>query len=208
MIRTRRPALGSGHVKLLARHTQTGSLAHLSDAAFRMCINAAAQSIEWRNPGFLEERLAFAVPRAPVTKKARARAIAELEREGIWVRVEGGWKLDAKKDPRGHRVITLVIAQEPWDNSAKSEVFERDGHACRYCGSSSDLSLDHLVPRKQGGTDHAANLVVACKRCNSRKGGRTPEQARMVLRPIQTETDTGDSDGPISSSGSNDWSDA
>jgi 5-methylcytosine-specific restriction endonuclease McrA len=28
------------------------------------------------------------------------------------------------------------------------------------------------------------NLVTACRPCNKRKGGKTPEQAGMVLRPV------------------------
>jgi hypothetical protein len=43
---------------------------------------------------------------------------------------------------------------------------------------------DHVIPRCQGGDDSTDNLVVACRPCNSRKNGRTPQQAGMVLRPI------------------------
>lgn len=63
-----------------------------------------------------------------------------------------------------------------------SAVHERDGAACRYCGSERNLSIDHVVPRIQGGSNELENLVVACRSCNSRKGGRTPEQAGMVLQ--------------------------
>lgn len=55
------------------------------------------------------------------------------------------------------------------------------GARCRYCGGGEYLAVDHVVPRCQGGGDELSNLVVACKSCNSRKGGRTPEQAGMVL---------------------------
>jgi len=44
--------------------------------------------------------------------------------------------------------------------------------ACCYCGATSPLSLDHLIPRIAGGSDHSDNLVWACKSCNSSKGGR------------------------------------
>ena len=44
--------------------------------------------------------------------------------------------------------------------------------ACCYCGATSALSLDHLIPRITGGSDHSDNLVWACKPCNSSKGGR------------------------------------
>lgn len=61
----------------------------------------------------------------------------------------------------------------------------RDGFRCGYCMETfrtEDLTFDHIVPRCQGGTSLFTNLVSACVSCNVRKGGRTPEQARMPLR--------------------------
>ena len=43
-------------------------------------------------------------------------------------------------------------------------------NACCYCGSSEDLTLDHLVPQLKGGIHSSDNLVVACRSCNSSKG--------------------------------------
>ena len=43
------------------------------------------------------------------------------------------------------------------------------------------MTLDHVVPRSQGGLDKWENLVCACPVCNNRKGDRTPEQAAMPL---------------------------
>jgi 5-methylcytosine-specific restriction endonuclease McrA len=61
-------------------------------------------------------------------------------------------------------------------------VFMRDGYACQYCGRETrDLTLDHVVPRSQGGVHSWENVVSACRLCNRRKGGRTPEQADMKL---------------------------
>ena len=44
--------------------------------------------------------------------------------------------------------------------------------ACCYCGSRSELSADHLIPRMKGGADDSDNLVWACKSCNSSKQGK------------------------------------
>lgn len=66
----------------------------------------------------------------------------------------------------------------------RRNVFARDSHTCQYCGhrfSTSGLSLDHVIPRSQGGGSTWDNVVSSCLRCNVRKGGRTPEQARMRL---------------------------
>ena len=44
--------------------------------------------------------------------------------------------------------------------------------ACYYCGSMHRLCADHLVPKMRGGADASDNLIWACRRCNSSKGGR------------------------------------
>ena len=72
----------------------------------------------------------------------------------------------------------------------RRNIFARDHNRCQYCGrsfSSSELSLDHVRPRSQGGDASWENLVCCCVGCNSRKGGRTPTQARMPLirRPVK-----------------------
>ena len=66
----------------------------------------------------------------------------------------------------------------------RRNLFARDQNRCQYCGKkfpSSELSLDHVIPRSQGGPNTWENIVCACVRCNVRKGGRTPEQAQMRL---------------------------
>ena len=66
----------------------------------------------------------------------------------------------------------------------RRNVFARDGNRCQYCGKrfvTSELSLDHVRPRSQGGEMGWGNIVCCCVACNSRKGGRTPEQAGMRL---------------------------
>ncbi len=72
----------------------------------------------------------------------------------------------------------------------RRNLFARDGNRCQYCGKrfpTTELSLDHIVPRSQGGTNSWENIVCACIRCNVKKGGRTPEQAHMKLiqRPVR-----------------------
>ncbi len=66
-------------------------------------------------------------------------------------------------------------------------VFLRDRFSCQYCGSPKHLTFDHVIPRRLGGRTTWENVATACAPCNLRKGGRTPEQARMPLlvRPIR-----------------------
>lgn len=55
-------------------------------------------------------------------------------------------------------------------------IYLRDGLACCYCGEGIEdgatLSLDHITPHCQGGSNHETNLVTSCKRCNSSRGDR------------------------------------
>lgn len=68
---------------------------------------------------------------------------------------------------------------------SKRLVCRRDGWMCMYCGISvnpTTFSVDHIVPRSQGGRSTFENTVCACKPCNARKANRTPKQANMKLR--------------------------
>lgn len=67
---------------------------------------------------------------------------------------------------------------------SRTNIFIRDNLECQYCGQKekmSDLTIDHVVPKSQGGPKVWTNIVTACRPCNSKKRNRTPEQAGMVL---------------------------
>jgi 5-methylcytosine-specific restriction endonuclease McrA len=67
---------------------------------------------------------------------------------------------------------------------SRANIYARDNHCCQYCGSqlpTSELTFDHVVPVAQGGRKDWENIVTSCINCNRRKGGRTPEEARMHL---------------------------
>ncbi|MDR6563713.1 MULTISPECIES: HNH endonuclease [Arcicella] len=65
---------------------------------------------------------------------------------------------------------------------SRQNIFRRDGGQCQYCGTPEDLTLDHVLPKSRGGRTSWDNLATACKRCNSRKGDLTPEEAGMPLK--------------------------
>jgi 5-methylcytosine-specific restriction endonuclease McrA len=69
----------------------------------------------------------------------------------------------------------------------RRNLFARDGHQCQYCGRcfpTHQLSIDHVVPRSRGGMTSWENAVCSCVRCNTAKGGRTPQEAKMkLIRP-------------------------
>jgi 5-methylcytosine-specific restriction endonuclease McrA len=68
---------------------------------------------------------------------------------------------------------------------SRALVLIRDGETCQYCGGRpgrAELTLDHIIPRAQGGLTTWENVVAACRGCNAAKADRTPEQAGMLLR--------------------------
>ena len=67
---------------------------------------------------------------------------------------------------------------------SRKNLYKRDASTCQYCGAQpglSELSIDHIVPRSRGGKSTWSNCVLACVRCNGRKGNRLPQEAGMQL---------------------------
>lgn len=109
-------------------------------------------------------------------------AAEQLIQAKLWARHADGFEI-LNWQSHGYSFFKMSASQPNWPTHAYAAVYQRDGHACRYCGRANNLSIDHVIPRSQGGIHESENLVVACRSCNSKKGGRTPEQARMTLRP-------------------------
>lgn len=95
------------------------------------------------------------------------------------------------------RILRLVSAHYSKIRASfsKKSVLLRDRGMCAYCGQHYPfkvLTIDHIIPRVQGGKHEWNNVISACFRCNSKKGGKTPEQANMkllFLPKIPTRTD-------------------
>lgn len=65
---------------------------------------------------------------------------------------------------------------------SRHSVLARDNYTCQYCGvRGKDLTIDHVVPKWAGGPHTWDNLVACCRRCNLKKGDKTPQQAHMKL---------------------------
>lgn len=85
------------------------------------------------------------------------------------------------------RIIRLLFYDRLPRNDVKfnrRNIFARDKNHCQYCGKkfpTSELSLDHIIPRYMGGKTVWSNIVCACTNCNVKKGGRTPRQAGLTL---------------------------
>jgi 5-methylcytosine-specific restriction endonuclease McrA len=46
-----------------------------------------------------------------------------------------------------------------------------------YCGSKSNLNIDHVFPQSKGGRNTFKNTVTSCVDCNNRKGDKTLREA-------------------------------
>ena len=77
-------------------------------------------------------------------------------------------------------IRTLYRSKVPY---SKRNVFIRDDFTCCYCHCKpGKLTIEHVVPKDQGGKSNWENTVAACQPCNNKKENRTPSQARMYLK--------------------------
>ncbi len=91
------------------------------------------------------------------------------------------------------RIIRLLFFDRLPRNEVKfnrRNIFARDKNSCQYCGRrhpTSELSLDHVIPRSMGGKSVWTNIVCSCTKCNVKKGGRTPKLAGMslIINPVK-----------------------
>lgn len=95
-----------------------------------------------------------------------------------------------KAQALGKRVIRLVnyiklpYAKLMQNKPSRIMIYKRDGHKCQYCGSTKELTIDHIIPRSRGGEDTWENLVVACNSCNTKKGDKLLEDTNLTLNTI------------------------
>lgn len=95
--------------------------------------------------------------------------------------------LKEKAQALSNRVIRLVnyvklpLSRILSTKPSRQMIYKRDNHTCQYCGSTSRLTIDHVIPRCRGGEDTWENLVVACSSCNTKKGNTLLEQTNMKL---------------------------
>jgi 5-methylcytosine-specific restriction endonuclease McrA len=124
-----------------------------------------------------------------------ARAMCLVLRGAVFVEEFDGRRV--LRSPRAEFRVPSVVRLRRYVNVRRRRqtagmkrlrIFVRDSFRCQYCGdrrAAAELTLDHITPRSRGGRSAAENLVTACVACNTRKGSRTPEEARMPLLTAQ-----------------------
>ena len=87
------------------------------------------------------------------------------------------------KVPSVLRLVKLIrILYKTKVPFSKKNVMTRDGYECLFCGSKANLTIDHVIPKTNGGKSTFENCVTACYSCNNAKGGRSPREAGMTLK--------------------------
>jgi 5-methylcytosine-specific restriction endonuclease McrA len=124
----------------------------------------------------------------PINVCTVRRAVVLLLKEKAELVERSSWDLHAESVTLARPVVIRLTAyvKVPRDTHRRKitrrAVFARDGWTSQYCGSRSNLTVDHVIPRSKGGSSSWENIVAACAPCNRRKGDRLPNQAGMTPR--------------------------
>ena len=124
----------------------------------------------------------------PINVCSVRRAVVLLLKDKAELLERGGWELHSENATLARPVVIRLVSYVHVPRDAhrrkitRRAVFARDGWTCQYCGSHSNLTVDHVIPRSKGGTSSWENIVASCAPCNRRKGDRLPKQAEMHPR--------------------------
>lgn len=112
------------------------------------------------------------------------KAITMLHRGVVTIHTPTEQKAGPYIIPKAVQLVKYIFAK--WKYSRRNEIYSRDAilvrdnYLCGYCMNRAD-TIDHIIPKCQNGGSTWTNTVASCQRCNTKKGGRTPEQANMKL---------------------------
>lgn len=114
------------------------------------------------------------------TYRATNAAARALIRRAIEAEPDNADPMDLAYDALLHAMHELGIERPTVSRGGRNgfsinssrRIWDRDGWQCVTCGTSKDLTVDHIIPVSKGGTDDDDNLQTMCRSCNSRKGNR------------------------------------
>lgn len=90
----------------------------------------------------------------------------------------------ALKLPAVVRLLKYIHLGKRRPPLTRFNLLARDDFQCQYCSvplTANTATIDHVLPKSQGGTTCWQNIVACCHTCNRKKGGKTPHQAKMDL---------------------------
>ncbi|MDO9546190.1 MAG: HNH endonuclease [Pelolinea sp.] len=115
----------------------------------------------------------------------RAVCLMFLEKASLVMNGRGEIRTIDQSFPRPSiiRLERMITRPRPQVKLNRKEIFRRDRFTCQYCGKLvRNLTIDHVVPRHQGGQQKWENVVTACPTCNHKKGGRALSETGMHLQ--------------------------
>jgi len=116
------------------------------------------------------------------------RAVVLILKEKAEMLEQGERTLHSESITLPHPVVIRLVTyvRVPRDRAkrriTRRAVFARDSWTCQYCGTTSHLTVDHVIPRSRGGASDWENIVTSCAPCNRRKGNRTPVETGVHPR--------------------------
>lgn len=119
-----------------------------------------------------------------VVSAKRAVVLVLREKADVLEASDDVWRAERTSLPVPSVIRLRTFIKVPYSRRVplnRRAVFVRDGHRCQYCGRSAE-NLDHVVPRSRGGTHTWENVVACCRRCNTRKGNRLPQEVGLSLQ--------------------------
>lgn len=171
----------------MAAFSYAYSEAGIADATEKLCFMAIGDCTDEEGysqvtPSFIAAVACCPVEEVPVH-------LASLQSQGHIQVVAGNFQdcllIRVEEIARRYEVeprVKATVKPVPW--RIRQAVYARDGYECAYCGKETDdvsRSLDHIMPQSRGGEHTLENLVVCCRRCNSAKRDRTPEEMGWTL---------------------------
>lgn len=93
-------------------------------------------------------------------------------------------KLISKRVIRLINYVKIPFLRLSTISPSRNMIYKRDGYSCQYCGSTRNLTIDHIIPRSRGGDGSWGNLVCCCGKCNVFKGNKFLYETNMKLKNI------------------------
>ena len=158
------------------------------NAALGLWVRAGSWASQQLTDGFVPADIARTL--------GRPAEIQRLVTAGLWMKTGDGWEFHdwsvhnpTRAEVQANRASGARRQALSRDAALRELIRSRDGDLCRYCGvqvvwqdrrGPAGGTYDHIDPTFGNTAD---NLVVACRRCNSAKGCRTPAEAGMRILP-------------------------
>lgn len=162
----------SGLLRLSSRMLDDPKFGTLNDKLYRRYVEVALLASRCDPMGYLPDlqTAAWYIHQEP---DALLQDLIELWKAGIIKRPQGeGWYVPGVEPAPMTRREIMRYEFVRQRRERFRQLVERDGEYCQYCGTTQNLSIDHVMAIANGGTNDLDNLQLLCRSCNSRKGAR------------------------------------